>query len=41
MREQCDAVDVAFKKRVDEMEDAKNKLEENLRKVRDSFIIIQ
>ena len=34
MREQADAVDVAFQKRVDEMQDAKNKLEENLRKVR-------
>ena len=33
MREQADAVEVAFKKRVDEMQDAQNKLEENLRKV--------
>lgn len=34
MREQCDTVDVAFQKRVTEMEDAKTKMEENLRKVR-------
>ena len=33
MREQADAVDVAFQKRVDEVQDAKNKLEENLKKV--------
>ncbi len=33
MREQADAVDVAFHKRVEEVQDAKNKLEENLRKV--------
>ena len=33
MREQCDTVDVAFQKRVTEMEDAKTKMEENLRKV--------
>lgn len=33
MREQCDAVDVAFQKRVTEMEDAKTKMEENLKKV--------
>ena len=33
MREQCDAVDVAFQKRVTEMHDAKTKMEENLRKV--------
>ena len=32
-REQCDAVDVAFQKRVTEMEDAKTKMEENLAKV--------
>ena len=34
MREQADAVDIAFQRRVDEVQDAKNKLEENLRKVR-------
>ena len=34
MREQADAVDMAFQKRVEEMQDAKNKLEENLRKVK-------
>ena len=34
MREQADAVDVAYKKRVDEVQDAKQKLEENLKKVR-------
>lgn len=33
MREQCDTVDVAFQKRVTEMEDAKKKMEENLKKV--------
>ena len=33
MREQCDTVDVNFQKRVTEMEDAKAKLEENLKKV--------
>lgn len=33
MREQADAVDVAFQKRVDEVQDAKNKMEENLKKV--------
>jgi len=33
MREQCDACDVAFQKRVTEMEDAKTKMEENLKKV--------
>ena len=33
MREQANAVDVAFRKRVDEVEDAKTKLEENLKKV--------
>jgi len=33
MREQADAVDIAFQRRVDEVQDAKNKLEENLRKV--------
>jgi len=37
MREQADAVDVAFQKRVEEMQDAKNKLEENLRKVCDEI----
>ncbi|PVD34836.1 hypothetical protein C0Q70_06115 [Pomacea canaliculata] len=33
MREQCDTVNVNFQKRLVEMEDAKNKLEENLKKV--------
>ena len=33
MREQADSVDVAFHRRVEEVEDAKNKLEENLQKV--------
>jgi tektin-4 len=33
MREQCDTVDVNFQKRVTEMEDAKAKLEDNLKKV--------
>jgi len=33
MREQCDSVDVAFQRRVTEMEDAKKKMEENLKKV--------
>ncbi|KAK7113326.1 tektin-4-like [Littorina saxatilis] len=33
MREQCDTVDVNFQKRLMEMEDAKSKLEENLKKV--------
>lgn len=33
MREQCDSVDVNFTKRIEEMEDAKTKLEENLSKI--------
>ena len=33
MREQADAVEVSFQKRVEEVQDAKNKLEENLKKV--------
>jgi len=37
MREQADAVDVAFQKRVEEVQDSKNKLEENLKKV--NFIL--
>lgn len=37
MREQADAVDVAFQRRVEEVQDAKNKLEENLRKVCDEI----
>lgn len=37
MREQCDTVDVAFQKRVTEMEDAKTKMQENLRKVKVLF----
>jgi hypothetical protein len=40
-REQCDAVDVAFQKRVTEMEDAKTKMEENLKKVKfESKVVI-
>ena len=34
MQEQCDVVDSAFAKRVEEMEDAKAKMEESLKKVR-------
>lgn len=34
MREQCDTVDVNFNKRIEEMEDAKTKMEENLQKVK-------
>ena len=37
MREQADAVDVSFQKRVDEVQDSKHKLDENLKKVRISF----
>jgi len=37
MREQADAVDVAFQKRVEEVQDSKNKLEENLKKVCDDI----
>lgn len=33
MREQADAVDIAYKRRIDEVQDALNKLEENLQKV--------
>ena len=33
MREQADSVDVAFQRRVEEVQDAKNKLEENLKNV--------
>lgn len=33
MREQADAVDMAFQRRVEEVQDSKNKLEDNLRKV--------
>ena len=33
MREQADAVDVAFNRRVEEVQDAKAKMEENLKKV--------
>lgn len=33
MVEQCDVVDTAFAKRVEELEDAKAKMEENLKKV--------
>ena len=34
MVEQCDVVDTAFAKRVEELEDAKAKMEENLKKVK-------
>ena len=34
MREQADAVDVAFQRRVDEVQDSKHKMEENLKRVR-------
>ncbi len=34
MREQADAVDNSFQRRIAEMQDAKNKMEENLKKVR-------
>jgi tektin-4 len=37
MREQADAVDIAFQKRIAEVQDAKNKMEENLRKVCDEI----
>jgi len=37
MREQADAVDVAFQRRVGEVQDAQNKLEENLKKVCDEI----
>ena len=37
MREQADAVDVSFQKRVDEVQDSKHKLDENLKKVSTSF----
>lgn len=33
MREQCDTVDVSFQKRVDEMQEAQTKMEENLKKM--------
>ena len=33
MREQADAVDNAFQRRIAEMQDAKDKMEENLKKV--------
>ena len=33
MREQCDTVDVNFQRRLTEMQDAKVKLEDNLKKV--------
>ena len=33
MREQCDHVDLNFQKRLEEMDDAKCKMEENLKKV--------
>merc|ERR1711912_150738 len=37
MREQADSVDSSFQKRVEEVQDSKNKLEENLRKVCDEI----
>lgn len=37
MREQCDTVDVNFTKRIEEMEDAKTKMEENLQKICDEI----
>ena len=41
MREQADAVDVAFQRRVDEVQDSKHKMEENLKKVASSWITIK
>lgn len=41
MREQADGVEVAFKNRVDEMQDAQNKLEENLKKVCDEINAVE
>lgn len=38
MREQADAVDVAFQRRIDEVQDAKFKLEENLKKTCDDIV---
>jgi hypothetical protein len=40
MREQCDTVDVCFQKRLEEMEDSKTKMEENLRKVLNMHVIL-
>lgn len=40
MREQCDTVDVCFQKRLEEMEDSKSKMEENLRKVRNMHLAL-
>lgn len=37
MREQADGVDVAFQRRVDEVQDSKHKLQENLKKVCDEI----
>ena len=37
MREQADSVDVSFHRRVEEVEDAKSKLEDNLQKVVNCF----
>ena len=39
MREQADSVDVSFQKRVEEVQDAKNKLEENLKKVKKTSLL--
>ena len=39
MREQADAVDVAFQKRVEEVQDAKDKLDENLKNVSNTNIL--
>jgi len=38
MREQADAVDVSFKRRTDEVDDALHKLKENLKKVSDDIV---
>lgn len=38
MREQADAVDVAFQRRIEEVQDAKFKLEENLKKTCDDIV---
>ena len=40
MREQADSVDVSFHRRVEEVEDAKSKLEDNLQKAMNCFLVI-
>lgn len=40
MREQCDTVDLNFQKRIEEMEDAKTKMEENLQKVHKRSVLM-